>query len=309
MSRGYGKRQKEILAYLQERPGETTYETLRWDFFFSKEPSTSEALGGDASLPAKLNCSLTRAVNSMLRTSHSGIIECRRPLQSLDELFMHYPNKTLSVRTRFLRQKLLPSLLGSRCSSVRRKYGLRENEEFYLKALSNSDRAVIRKQWGFVRSSLFHCIGSQSSSPPIDLFHLVAAGDELLLGESDLSSSRSFHECSSDICASGYLSAPLSALVHDLSELILPETARGRLGLKSTLYAVAQLNDTEQRIHYGVLDTLAREQPSIMELLSDQIEGRDEDWVRPQRDNFDPDLQKLLDMSALKEFRFLQFVG
>lgn len=107
MSRGIGKVQSSALKLLRESGGNTTLETLRWDLWEISSCADRSSQGLPAVndyLPNSWNTSVARAVYKLAECDRKRMVLTERKLTSTAEFVLHYPDKTLSARTRFLRR-------------------------------------------------------------------------------------------------------------------------------------------------------------------------------------------------------------
>lgn len=317
MSRGFGTKEHAILDYLKKSSGEpTTLETMRWDLSGCHDTGLEVE-----KLRASHDTALKRALDSL---ELKGRIDIKkRKLRDLDELQLHYPNKTHSSRVRALRKGLLPEIikLEKDHKGLGNRYSSQQNEDFIISQLDSSTRQVLRKEWEQVEQSLRDAFSEQGNHRLLMLLckgRIVFQEANTLL-KNQLSVSASLSRLAKQCIQSNLINAEASKKISSICEQLHPLDSRKELKLKSLIYSYSDMLDQNNNVrirkeavelldrHFGKkIEELGgfepkppRNFPNVRERL---IGGSTGEFRHRTPTDL---LNKLFDRSVFREFRFV----
>jgi len=270
-------------------------------------------------LPLKWNSSIARALNGLVEKNRSKIVETRRKLISLDEVLMHYPDKTLSTRSRYLRQNLLPILLKAGSPKFRTEYSRKDNESYYLG--KHEARASIVEAcgiWMQLEPALLDELPKTGGDTQSTLLHLICKGRELFV-PGEVSANGGFVDYAEALFKKNVISPALASRITTICGLVLPKDQEEHLGLKTKLYSF---------VNFGTRGTQTTLKPESLEHLNThcpELLGKLEGYEAPARAPKDlrahwlfdapipsakcAELNKLIDTKVLHPFRFLRLAA
>ena len=296
-------------------------ETLRWELWENnpadKPPNCSFLPPAKERLNSSWNNSFRRSCLALAKMRPAPIRITKRKLMSVDEVLKHLPNKTLSSRTRHLRKSLLPNLLCEDNPHFKCEY-TKASHEIYFRENSHNPctQASLRAEWSNCEAKLIDQFQHISSKDQRDtLFKMIAKGKELFKYDNIRVGGAFSAHVDSNISKINLPDNVITQL-KNLCDLSLPEESAGHLNLKSWLYSV---------VNFGSRSSSCRlKDPSKAYLVHTQndIVKHTQGYVAPTKRGQEvkfhglymppvlwgskcPELDKLIDHSALQPFQFL----
>ena len=319
MSRGPGLLQRAILNYFDASPAPTTFETLRWLLWERSRAENAEERHDTAAviqyLPTKWNTSLRRAIFELERSSSPRLAIEDRRLVSIEEMFDHFPHKTLISQVRSLRLALLrPLSQWTEVGSPPLRYSAAQNEKFHLENRPNALRRL-SAQWASLEPSLIALLPSLGAADRMNLFLMIAKGYSLFQTRA-VESCRSFGELAGECLDAGIFPPPLREKVVAMDQAILPSDKAGFLRLKSFVHAVVDVPRHRRcRLKKDAIEHLDQVCPHIVRELpgyepppTRPIDGRVR-WMVDREPKHSEQLHSLIDHSVFQKFRFLRPVN
>ena len=291
-----------------------TLETLRWGVWTAENQDFTELPAADVILTKSVNSSIGRSTSKLADSDPKQIEIEERKLTSTEEFLVHYPNKTFSARLRFLRQKLLPILLDNSNPEFYSRYSRGGNEAYLLE--KRESKPILKragKIWQKAETELMDRLPGLSDDSRRALFLLIAKGKQLFLSE-ELTAKGGFVDYADTVRESNILPPHSMKLIDDICEIVLPKLQEQHLNLKSKLYSL--VNFGGRRISSSLktesVQWLYSRCPDLLTKLNEfkapeQPKDGAENWMIPvqSKDVGSPELDKLIDATALQPFRFL----
>lgn len=317
MSRGLGAKEHAILNYLKSSSGMgTTLETMRWDLAAPQDTGQEFE-----KLSASHDTALSRALKSL--EEKGRIIVKKRRLRDLDELQLHYPNKTLHSKVRALRQGLLPEIikLEKDGKGLGNRYSGKQNEDFMISQLEPSTHRELSQEWEQLERSLRAAFSKQGS----EILLMLLCRGRIVFQEANsplkhrLSVSASLSELAKQCIQSNLMNAEDSDRISSICEKLNPLNSRKELKLKSLIYSYSDMLDqnNDVKIRNDAVELLGRH-------FSDKVEELGGFEPKPTRNSANSRmrliggsagefrrriptvlLNKLFDRSVFREFRFV----
>lgn len=316
MSRGLGSVQKDILRHLEAASDNSmSFERLRWALW---EEERSDTIDWEQAtvppttyrFPQSAYTKFYRALQGLSERSRGFVKITDRPLESFDEVVGHFPFKTLSVRQRWLRQRLLPSLAREISGGHKARYTPANNEDFILARLTGEESENFRRQWRDLRTQLVRSLTRTNFETQTDVLMFVCRGMSLFESHS-LTCASSFCELA-ERCRD---SVPVScaSAIANLVEGLFPASDRRSLQVRSVLHSYVDFNSRGRyRLKQATVDLLSRDCPDIVRQLpgfraaSRANVGRPIGLLAPEWNEAHSDeLYHLIDQSVLIDFRFI----
>jgi len=226
MSRGLGRRQRELLDILSEKEAPVSSGTLMWEHAIRFGDSTI-AGGG---------CVSKSEYKAFRRRLHAptmcGLLQTViRPLSSLVEVSEVYPDSTTDGRTRRLRHLILP-LLASRLELHAGHFGSLSREDHWFHQNPPDLRHVER--WNQLEQRLVCAIACQEPELQTWILHTIGRGRAVFSRKGKLLSGLSLSELIEDEAASSTLSE-LHRELRTLADAVLPPAELKRMNWKDQL--------------------------------------------------------------------------
>lgn len=316
MSRGLGRFQCDLVAWVRDQPGPHTLENLRWALH---ERSRS----GD--LPKSYAFAVDRAVKRLAAPDRAILAIENRRLVSLDEWVTHYPGKTLDRRVRRLRLDLLPVLArwvvgqdgpGPRFTTL-------ENERFafrgpralpFLAWVKASNRQhSFGKEWKDIEQHIWPFAQRPGYE---DLFCLLVRGRELFTN-APVEGKLSFRYLVRSCIERRLLPALVLDQLASLADQVLPPAEAEFLTLKSYVYQCIQpvpIRHPEMR--HEALSALISAKSEYMQTVPgfNPPEPRTDTMMIPEDERWRGAVEKgsplarLIDASVFQEFHFIRVI-
>jgi hypothetical protein len=240
-------------------------------------------------------------------------VENRR-LINLDEMFEHFPNKTLISAVRLLRVALLRPLAdwnGTGTPPLR--YSPSQNEKFHLdkrpKALKR-----LTVQWASLEPLLVAVLPTLDAADRMRLFVLIAKGYSLFQTRK-VESPCSFGELARECMDAGLLPPPIREQVAVMDQAVLPDDKAGFLRLKSFVHAVVDVPRHRRcRLKTGAIEHLDKICPEVVHSLPGYKPKPPQPIGARFHFMFDSDpkhsdqLHSLIDHTVFQRFRFIRRV-
>ena len=326
MSRGPGKKQRDICDLLAANPAPTTFETLRWALFeqghadASSSPDDSPGRLRDGKMPGSWNSSLTRALERLAEGGERRVIIRRRRLASMDEFVRHYPGKSLVVKTRKLRIDLLPGLAKiAQGPEHQARYTQAENEQWFVTNRLGDKLAQFQKDWDAIEPELVEQLPRLAGEDRDHLFYLIARAKSLFRS-APLECRRSIAQCLAPLAEHDALPPATLKKTADFSNALLPPARIGFLRLKSQIRSFADIPATGSgyRLKAETLDGLEEACPEVVRSLpgykpppprrqrGGKFTSFDSIFTDGPRSTHGPDIHKLIDKTAFERFVFVR---
>jgi hypothetical protein len=266
-------------------------------------------------LPGAWNTSVARAVIKLAKCNPIRITQTKHKLTSTEEFLQHFPNKTLSARMRHLRRKLLPVLLDDSNPEFYSRYSRARNESYFLEQRESRPAIVeAARVWKHSEPALMNLLTAVPTEAQRALFLLICKGKQLFASE-EVSAKGGFLDYAEAVLKTGILSPPLEDHARTICDLVLPKTLEQHLSLKSKLYSLVNLGSRGSRTQLKPesLDWLNKRCPDcLVQLRGYQAPTKArkglQGWMHDPRDLAVkcPELDRLIDATALQAFRFLE---
>lgn len=313
MSRGPGKLQREIFAFLQQYDGPVTLENLRWELRKNRD---------SPNLTKSWSFAVERAVRNMASPKRGLLTVEKRRLVSLAEWVKHYPDKTLDGTVRQLRLDLLPHLAdwlaGKRSPGP--KFTPDENERFAFRGrrgghdsnLSEEFRHRHSPEWKTLEPHIWQEL---RAAPNDTLFHLLVRGRQLFTS-SRVQTALSFRDILKQCADEKLLPHAVLAQFQSFADRVFPPTKAGFLALKSLLYqSIQPVRIRQPELKADALKALVRAKPDYMKTVAGfnppppRTKGmfilpEDQRWQNAVAKG--TPLARLVDHSAFQQFGFLR---
>lgn len=331
MSKGFGARQRAILARLGDEP--TTSCRLRWELAEAEPERAFEGRAAkgwlrDGRIRGAFNSSHARALNRL--EAEGAIRVTPRKLQSLDELIAHFPFKTLRLDLHDLRLRLLPLLQKVKLDPLMkgyRDYSEPERERHLIEQLRQDESPELRRlvrSWPELEQRLLsHMAKLDDSKARRHWVQLLAKCEEFLRPKRHIRCSTSLGVLIARCEEQGGPDPDgLLAAVRAGYDACLPREQRDHTALKNQLYRYVHLGDRESvTLHKEVAYELMRLEPQLIAELEGHQPGETRNasplvpawFVRdpkqppgvPYVESFSPDLDRLIDRHCLDVFKFV----
>lgn len=305
MSKGLGKKQKEILKEL-EKNQTWTVETLRWFLF---EENSDRNLSTDGNLPTSWNTAFGKAIQSLEERKLISI--CFRPLESLKECVEQYPGKTLKSKTRKLRKELLPILYEwtEGKEGLTPKYGAEENEKYFIRSLPHNKINPFINEWKKLEERLRPVYGNASSETAPYLLGLICKGKCLFTPPqeiSEISARKSLKWWGDKVTKSEELP---KELLHDintfLNNFISLSTSRN-LNFRSYIFEFADIPHLGScKLRKKTLNYLLKKRSDIIREMEGFKELEKDRFSFEEQYMFPEPLYRLFDHTVFQKFKFL----
>lgn len=303
MSRGLGKIQVWLLEEVRSAScASSTIESLRWKYF-----ETHGDCCDQADLPNSTSIKVTRAVET-LSDRNLLTLTCRG-LANFDECLLHYPQKTLSGKSRLIRNKLLPTLAEAvEVGEITPKYDRAENERFMLKSLSEEQRSSVSERWQKFEKELrglYGCHGGSDKEVQW-LLRLIVRGSELF-ADSSVSCRWALEEILREIGSMECIPADTHQRLSGFCESIFPDDESSEIELKSILHQIAYISrNGAYSLRNDVLRMLHQSHEDFIESFPGTEVGHGVGrLVFPFRTKYDKDIQQLFNQAVFRKFTFI----
>ncbi len=319
MSRGAGQLQRQIAESAGAEPG-ISVGRLRWRL--------AEASGRvePAGISRSFQVSFQRALRGAAGERHHLIEVESRKLVTLDELALHYPDKTHSAEVRAARSALLPAVVDLARASPP-QFGVVKTERHalheritLLRESAPTDLRRARRAWASVRSAIVAVIGRLSEQDAATLVRVLGKGSEYFEPKSPHQVNVPLRALLEDVTAAIRAEPSLAAVAAALSELcevVLPRELVAGATLKDRLYSLVDFGNrklqsmktaTKERLFEACPDAVAalRGHEAWETTAGDAqfiaLVGRAQGEVK----RFSPVLDQLLQRDALGRFEFVR---
>lgn len=238
MSKGPGKLQNAILSHMRaSNSAIISLEQLRWQLWTDRTSNPSD-FSNECKFKA-FDTSFRRSLKSLVKTKRDEIVIEKRKLQSLEEVYEHYPHKSTDSTVRRLREVTLPSLFAwAPTVEDWKMYSVRDNEEYHTEHLTYEKVMLLRERWETLKGILIQCFAKCDGQDQDHLFNVIAKG-ESLFRDPLLISKRTLSDCVENCRSICSLPAGAFKELGDISEMFLPKEEERFLRVKSIAHRIS----------------------------------------------------------------------